>query len=44
MSESYFLVISCTKSVYAHLAEGIEMCREMVAEIVLVILSGGCKA
>ena len=44
MSESYFLVISCMKSVYAHLAEGIEMCREMVADIVLVLLSGGCKA
>ena len=44
MSESYFLVISCTKSLSAHLAEGIEMCREMVAEIVLVLLSGVRKA
>ena len=44
MSESYFLVISCTKSVYAHLAEGIEMCREMVVALDLVLWWGGCKA
>ena len=44
MSEPDYLVISCTNSVSAHPAEGIVMCREMVAEIVLVLLSGVCKA
>ncbi len=44
MSEPDYLVISCTKSVSAHPAEGIVMCREMVAEIVLVLLSGVRKA
>ena len=44
MSEPDYLVFSCTKSVSAHPAEGIVMCREMVAEIVLVLLSGVCKA
>ncbi len=44
MSEPDYLVISCTKSVSAHPAEGIVMCRKMVAEIVLVLLSGVCNA
>lgn len=44
MSEPDYLVISCTKSVSAHPAEGIVMCQEMVAEIVLVLLSGVRKA